>query len=128
MLLIDPAVAALAIGAQCSGARAASDAPQLVEILNLITPRVEDALNVDSLARGAFVDRFYLPAMPDETITPDMYAPLRLSNAFIDTTTASVVVSRVDETAVDQSTISRVDAKYGVVYLSSWSAGEYLVT
>lgn len=123
MLLIDPAQAASAIQASCNGAGAASN-DSLILVLKYITPRVEDAMNVAFLARGAFVDSFYLTAMNSRCRTHQV-ARLRLSNGYL---VDGQPVTVLDADGNDVSTdIELVDEKLGVVELNTWKRGRYTV-
>ena len=77
MLLISAGRAVSAMGANaCSKQDGSSDTP-LLDALRNLTPVIASAMNVESLERGAFVDRFVLP--------PGSYGPMkfRLSNGFL---------------------------------------------
>jgi hypothetical protein len=123
MLLIDPTEAALAIGAKCNGQQPA-DNEQLILVLNYITPRVEDALNVATLVRGDFVDSFYLTGMNARSERP--IARLRLSNGFL-TEESDIAITDLDGEPIDAETIELYDLEHGVIELNSWEKGRYSV-
>lgn len=121
MLLIDPAKAALAIGAKCNGQSPASDNAQLVLILKYMTPRIEDAMNIASIVRGSFVDSFYLPLMNPRADRP--IARLRLSNGLL---LAGGTVTIQDELG-NAVVPARIDENYGIIEIESWDKGVHTV-
>lgn len=93
MLLMTPEKAALAIGARCSGSAPDADNTQLREILRLLTPRVEEALNVRSLTRGVYRDHFFIPVPHPSTRRAGTPTILRLTNGFLVPNTVEIVNS-----------------------------------
>ena len=132
MLLLSPSEAALAIGVKCGGSAPADDDPQLVAILNYITPRVEDACNVYSLTRTTNTDKFIVQRMPAYNScrwpvpqeVPRL--SLRLSNGFV--VADSVVVTDPDGEELDLTDSVDMEREMGMVYLDSWVRGTYTVT
>lgn len=128
MLIIDPSKVAVAVGAKCGGKTPDSNDEQIITILNLILPRIEDAMNVASLVRGNFTDSFYL-SKPSRRQRADEREriQLRLSNGYVDPT--SIVVTGSDGNAVAHEivTVETSDAEFGIVNLSSWERGAYRV-
>lgn len=126
MLVISPSEVAAAIGASCGDSDVADLDKSVVRILRLITPRLEGALNVASLTRGAFSDYFYLSCMGTGTCEPSL-SQLRLSNGFI--VPGSISVYDPDNEVVLTSTDadSATDLDHGIVNLSSWRRGMYRV-
>lgn len=124
MLLISTTEAAAAIGAKCGGAQVSENEPELAQVLLYITPRVEAAMNVNSLTRSYYRDRFVLPQMP--AYKPANKLPvetkLRLSNGY-------VVPNSLTLYAPDGSTVSDkyidIDFNYGIVNVSDWLPGIY---
>jgi len=112
MLLISPSRAALAIGSQCSNPDGTGD-ESLLEMLRLMTPKVEDALNVHSLTRGVFTDTF-----PAAYSKYDLSKRLRLANGFV--VPGSVTIAGVfDDSGVPITTPFSIDAENGIVGLPS---------
>jgi hypothetical protein len=108
MLLLSPQRAALAMGVQCRSPDGAGE-EGLLEILRLLTPRVEAALNVLHLERNTWVDRFSI--RPDE-YTGDM--PFRLGNGFL--VPGSVTVQGITDSDGTAATPSEVDEEGGLVW------------
>lgn len=123
MLLIDPTEASTAIGVKCNGQQPGADNAQLILVLNYITPRVEDALNVASLIRGAFVDSFYLTGMNARSERP--IARLRLSQGFL--TTDAITITDMDGLEIDPEAIELTDLEHGVIELNTWEKGRLSV-
>ena len=123
--LIDPIVAATAIGARCGSAPDPAD-EGLLNILSLLTPRVEDAMNVASLVYGETTDAFSLNRLLVNSRTASN-APveLRLANGYLDAA-VPVVVTGPDGVEVDPTTY-KVDRRYGMVSLTKFDIGEYSV-
>lgn len=127
MLLIDPAEAALAIGAKCNGSSPDSSDPFYVNVIDYITSRVEAILNVGSLTSGYHVDRFDLPPMPAVGYNRTQKVRLRLCNGFLVQDSWSIALA--DETPVDETDAGAVmDLKDGVLTLTKWRGGAYLVS
>lgn len=121
MLLIDPAEAALAIGAKCNGATVSADNAQMILILKYMTPRIEDAMNIASIVRGSFVDSFYLPLMNPRADRP--IARLRLSNGLL---LAGGTVTIQDELG-NAVVPARIDENYGIIEIETWNKGVHTV-
>lgn len=135
MLLMNASAAAQAIGGKCGGSSPDSDDPQLIDILKMLTPKVEAALNVDSLTLTEHTDRFHLTDMPefngargasDRTIT------LRLNNGFLSIDEESpVTITAPDGTVLDMdeddSLDIDVDPLKGTITLNKWIRGVYTV-
>lgn len=136
MLLVSPSEAAIAIGARCGGSAPSDSDPQLLSVLRMITPRVEEALGVKSLTRGTHSEVFYLNAMPSlssSLTAPRRVSMLRTDNGFLmedDSPAYELSVLDPDGVAVDISdkTLIRTDLEYGIVRLFSWVRGEYTIT
>jgi len=102
----------------------------MISILELITPRVEDALNVDSLTLGEHVDRFRLPAYIAPTF-PSLNPPtptliLRLTNGFVVPDTLQMFDAEgieIDFTAEDD-----IDLHKGIITLENWNKGVITVS
>ena len=129
MLLISPSEAATAISANCGGVSISDTDTGLISILELITPRVEGALNVESLTRGFGIDRFTLPAYEAPRFPainpPTPKLSLRLTNGFV--LSDSVVIKDSDGVAVDTGWLDKVNSDHGVVMLKDWLQGDYTV-
>lgn len=126
MLLISPTNAALAIGAKCGGSAPTADDAAMLTILNFITPRVEDALNVESLTLEEHIDHFRLPAMNLGTTQLGPRITLRLNNGFV--VPDSVVVTGPDGTEIDADIEADIDYIQGLVHLFVWGKGTYKVS
>ena len=109
MLLISPARAALALGTQCKTPTGVGD-EALLEMLRLLTPRVEEALNVKSLARGVFTDYFAPPR--DEY---QYEQPFRLSNGFLLGSVAPVMAG------VTEPGTFITDVEYGYIEVDGYT-------
>lgn len=122
MLLMSLTEAARAIGAKCGGAQVSEDDQELAQVLAYITPRVEAALNVSSLTRGYYRDRFVLPAMPTIKSSNGLpaEAKLRLSNGFLQP--ESLTLYGPDGEAINEKYLD-IDFNYGVVNVSNWEYG-----
>lgn len=107
MLLISPVTASLALGTQCKTPTGVGD-EALLEMLRLLTPRVEAALNVGSLSRGQYTDYFAPPR--DEY---EFRLPFRLGNGFL---ASAVTVAGVQEPGA-----LTVNAEYGYVEVDGYS-------
>lgn len=107
MLLINPASASLALGTQCKTPTGVGD-EALLDMLRLLTPRMEAALNVYSLARGQYTDYFKPPRDEHE-----YRLPFRLSNGFLIGT--PTVVGVFEPGAIT------VNTEYGYVELDGYS-------
>lgn len=106
MLLIKPSTASLALGTQCKTPTGVGD-EALLDMLRLLTPRVEAALNVYSLARGQFTDYFKPPRNEYE-----FRLPFRLGNGFI--------VGTPTIAGVTEPGALRVNAEYGYVEVDGY--------
>lgn len=129
--LIDPAKAALAIGAKCGGS-VSSDNEAMLSVLNLLLPRIEDAMNVGALTYGESTDTFIFE-QPARGLLGSTYKTgangeilekkrLRLTNGYVDST--QIVVTDPNDAAV---TDYRLDPVFGIVELPSWLPGDYAV-
>lgn len=129
MLLIAPSEASLAIGAKCGGTALTDEDAQLIYILDLLTPRMEDALNVNSLTMAEHIDRFEFPRYQAPTfpqLNPqDPKLTLRLSNGFIVRDT--LLIRDADGVEVDTTDLIDIDFNYGIVNLTDWDKGVYTV-
>ena len=125
MLLISPTEAAMAIGAKCGGSAPSSEEPALLAILQYITARVEDSLNVFSLTLSESTERFYASFMPKYSAGVDQSMSIRLSNGFVVPDTV-VMIDPLGE-VVDMTTAD-IDNHLGVVNLSCWTHGAYTIT
>lgn len=118
--LIDPAKVALAIGARCAG-NITSDNEQMLQLLDMLLPRIEDAMNVGYLTYGESTDTFALE-LP-RTGNVKRKAVLRLTNGYVDA--ATVVITDPNG---DPVTDYKLGTILGTVELpSTWLAGEYTV-
>lgn len=100
-------------GIACKGGESQS----LAMVLDMILPRVEDVMNVASLARGKFVDTFVLPRF-DPQQSP---LQLRLSNGYVVKDTIKVFNPAGEDTFADLETY--LDLELGTVGLLSWTGG-----
>jgi hypothetical protein len=122
--LIDPTAAAASIGAKCTGSVGPDDSA-LLNILNYLLPRVEDAMGVASLTFGETVDTFDLPVLASGVQPRD--ARLRLSNGYVENS-EDFPVTITGPDGLPVSTWS-IDLRLGVVILAAgWKAGSYTVT
>lgn len=129
MLLMSPSEAALAIGGKCGGSAPTDEDTQLIAILDILTSRVEIALNVDSLVLAEHVDRavfpyYNLPNFP-AIEPPDPKLRIRLCNGFLVPDT--VVIKDADGVVVDTTGLIDVDRDMGVVNLSEWDRGIHTI-
>lgn len=124
MLLISPQKAAQAIGMNCGGSSPETDDPKMLQVLNYMTPRIEGALNVESLVRGDYVDHFYLAPMPRYTGDRRVQR-LRLSNGFLVKDTA--LVTGPDGATYETDSLPNVDLEKGIIDLYSWQRGVYSI-
>lgn len=124
--LIDPIVAATAIGARCGSQPDPAD-EGLLNILSLLTPRVEDAMNVASLLYGESTDTFTLNRLLiNSRIASGSPIELRLANGYLDAAVPVAIIGP-DGLEVDPSTYT-VDRRLGMVSLNSdFQQGEYNV-
>lgn len=135
--LIDPSDAALAIGAQCAG-KITSDNEQMLSILGLLLPRIEDAMNVASLVYGETTDIFSLDSPTPAFLQSNAKAGaggssmwrgvvLRLSNGYVHRDTDNpITITGPDNNVV---TAFKADLRYGLITLPlPWHGGEYTVT
>lgn len=125
MLIIDPKVLAVAIGAKCGGSAPSADDEGMNTVLNLILPRIEDAMNVASLVRGSFTDHFFMGAPTRNELISGRPAQLRLSNGLIDKT--SLVVTDANNNVLTTDVVSLND-EYGIVEVAGWSRGHYAIS
>lgn len=125
MLIIDPKVLAAAIGAKCGGSAPSADDEGMVTVLNLILPRVEDAMNVASLVRGTFTDHFFLGTPSRSDRESGKPAQLRLSNGIIDKTSLTVTDANNNVLATD---VIALNDEYGIVDVSGWGRGHYAIS
>lgn len=124
MLLIDPITAAKALNVSCGiGRESATAADDLTIPLNIMLPRVEDALDVASLPRAQFTDTFQLCGRGY-----DGFHAMRLANGFIamGDDTPLVVTETGGNTVVDPADVI-VDDNYGIVRIPSYRRGTYRV-
>ncbi len=124
MLLIDPITAAKALGISCGvGREAASAADDLSVPLNIMLPRIEDALDVASLPRAQFSDTFTVGGRGY-----DGFHALRLANGFlVQGVDTPLVVTEVASAAVIDPADLIVDDNYGIVRIPSYRCGMYRV-
>jgi hypothetical protein len=131
MLLIAPSEAATAISANCGGVAVSDTDAGMISVLELITPRVEDALNVESLTRGYGIDKFTLPAYESPKFPavnpPAPKLSLRLTNGFVVPDT--IIIKDSDGVAVsaDEEWFDHLSSDYGIVRLKDWLQGDYTV-
>lgn len=129
MLLMTVSEAALAIGAQCGGSSPGDTDPQMLLLLRYMLPRVEAALNVESLVRGEFIDHYYLSQMPECNGNGDRRElKLRLSNGFV--VPDSISISDPDgvvSTGADLAEIAEIQHNEGVLTLLDWKRGVWSV-
>lgn len=130
MLLISPAKAAAAIGAKCGGSAPTTDDLEFLQLLRYMTPRVEAALNVDTLTLGVFNEHVRLPAQPGFNFNSIAYllppqAEIRLRNGFV--VPDSMTLLDPYGIAVDLNTVAKIDREKGVVYLDTWVYGRYTI-
>lgn len=121
---MSPTEAALAIGAKCGGSAPSNDDAQLMRILRYLTPRVEGALNVQTISREAGEDRFYLSSMPSSVERP--MTQMLLTNGFIVPGTV-VITPPLGDVISGAEADELTDHLYGTVTLESWSRGMYKV-
>jgi hypothetical protein len=120
--LTDPSKIALAIGAKCGGT-ITSDNEGILSTLELLLPRVEDAMNVASLTWGETTDTFQFPAAkPDqanETIS------FRLSNGYVANSQDHPIV--ITDSYGNAATVFSADLRYGVVAANGLKAGTWTI-
>ena len=130
MLLIGPTEAAQAIGAKCGGSAPSAADPALIAILNMMTPRVESALNVYSLTRMTVNERVEFGTAGRNCHwhggNPPPTLNLRLSNGFL--VAGTLVLRDPDGVEIDLTTIGDVDLELGTVSLTSWCKGSHTLT
>lgn len=123
MLLVNPTTVAELIRATCGGRTPAGDDKDLYAVLRYLTPRVESALNVDSLSRGVFTDTFFLPSQGSS----GRPLGLRLSNGFIVPDSIQVLDASGNEVSADSRDLLGDDLENGVVSVASWARGRCIV-
>ncbi len=124
--LIDPAAAALAIQAKCGGSVAA-DNEGLLAVLNLMLPRVEELMNVDSLTYGETTDTFELESQVPRADTRKPIK-LRLSNGYlVNSEDAPITITDPYGTVLVADEFT-VDLRYGVITLPAWYVGTYTIS
>ena len=127
-LIISPSDAALLIGAKCGGAAPDTDDPQLLALLAGMTERLAAAMNVNTLVRGTFMDRFYLDRMPEQYPSRGpRKVSVRLSNAYL-VGESFTLYDEDGEEVTDTDVVpnaARTDAKYGVIDFTTWDRGYY---
>jgi hypothetical protein len=133
MLLISPSEAALAIGAKCGGSSPTDSDPSLLAILNYITPRMEDSLNVASLPRRENRDIFEMLRKPEHRCQypVDIYGiqtVIRLTNGFLVPDTYTLVDPLGNEVDMADTDIVDVDREQGLLRLMDWRKGYYSFT
>ncbi len=129
MILMSPADAALAIGAKCGGSSPGDTDPEMIAILRHITTQVENLLGVETLTYGSFTDRVSLTdKIPHggSLMQSTVKASIRLRNAFLDAE-VPLVVTDPNGYAVTLETYVRTNNEKGMLFLSSWCRGDYLV-
>jgi hypothetical protein len=131
MLLVSVEKAANAIGAKCGASVPTSDEVALRGIINLLTPKVEAALNVHSIVHDYHTDRFILPYKPYPSRNPRAEPPkvsLRLTSGFVIPDSVQVIDPNGDTVDLTSSTVQgEIEHELGVVHLSDWGYGKYLV-
>ena len=123
MLLMSASEAASVIGAKCGSGAVTSDDPVLLSVLDFITSRVEEALNVQSLVRGAHTDKFVLPAMSVAQQLARTNRMLRLSNGFLAQDSLTLLDPNGEVVEFDDR--GGVEHAYGIVNLPRWIEGVY---
>ncbi len=124
MLIMDVATLTAAVNAKCGGNVPDTNDEQLTTILNLILPRIEDAMNVQSLVRGNFTDHFLLPRRASRN-NPDERLQLRLTNGFLVENTISVLGESGTPITSD---MFYSDDDMGIVFLKDWNRGYFTVS
>lgn len=131
MLLMSPGEASLSIGAACAGSCPEQEDPGLVQILALLTPKVEASLNVGTLTRGDFTDIFDLPRMPAYVEYERRSISLRLTNGFLTADPTDLVITDYAGRELDDTTYPgieiRVRRDLGTIELDKWIYGKYTV-
>ena len=125
MLIMSTSEAATAIGAKCGGSSPEDGDPRLSQLLTYMLPRLEGALNVESLVRGNFVDHFFTPAMPPYSRGERNEQAFRLSNGFV--LPESVVVTDPEGIVYPYAEVPSLNADTGVLRINSWTRGTYSV-
>lgn len=82
-------------------------------------------MNVETLVRGTFTDKFYLTSNGQRSPCDRPLARLRLTNGQIVENSVVVVDSNGDTVSTDA--IEDIDYKYGIVVLNTFSRGAYRV-
>lgn len=114
MRLMTPAEMVALLGSKaCGGEEGGSTAL----VLDMILPRLEDAMNVASLVRGKFVDTFVLPTYDPQHVP----LVLRLSNGYVVKDTIKVQAG--DDPDFLASASHFLDLEMGTVSMHSWSRG-----
>lgn len=124
--LMNPSAASLALGASCGASLSAAD-PGLLGVLALLLPRVEAAMNVDSLIYGETTDTFTLE---HQIPRADARKPVQflLSNGYLTISEdAPLVVTDPNGDVVSSDDYS-VNTRFGYITLPSWLEGDYTVS
>lgn len=122
MRIITTAKAATAIGAKSGGEVPTEDNAQLVAVITDLLPKIEEALNVQSLVRGPWIDTFRLPLFAaQEGYTID----LRLANGFL-VSSEDVTLEDPDGVQTVLTEDQRLD-ELGIIKLDSCARGIHKV-
>lgn len=123
MLILTPTEASQAIGAACGGSSPSATDPQLLRILSYLTPRVEGAMNVDSLRRRHYEDSFRVVCSTRSTSPNKLF---RLSNGYIVKDTLSVT-SPSGTVTLETSPEVIVGYEEGTVEMPCTESGKYII-
>lgn len=119
MILVAPSTVAAAISMKCGGAAPADSDETFLNVLSVLTARIEDMLNVDTLSYGEFLDYFDIAYAGKQK--------LLLRNGFLvpDDPVSAVIDpygNKVDPGVYD------IDKNYGVIALDTGlTVGRYSV-
>lgn len=102
----DMVVGLMANGACCSS----PSGPAYATLQSAARTRIEEAMNIEHLLRGVWVDHFHIPRA-----SANRAVVLRLSNAFIDNRQSVVIGVSGEDEPVEPL---RVDTRLGLVYAS----------
>lgn len=124
--LISPTRAALAINAKCGGSVSAEDTA-LLEVLDMLLPRVEAAMNVASLTYGETTDTFTLEHQVPRADARKA-VKLYLSNGYL-TISEDAPLVITDPNGVELETDEySVNLRYGYITIPTWLEGDYTVS
>ncbi len=124
--IMNPDEAAIAFGAKCGTSIKGAD-EGLLQVMALMLPKVEDAMNVASLTYGETTDTFRLSG-PVPCYDAREPAQLYLSNGYVVISEDAPLVITDPNGNILTTVDYEIDKRYGIVTLSSWLIGKYTIS